>query len=332
MESTEPVLSVVVSTHSRADLLAECLSSLAQALEALGEPAEVVVVDDGGQEGLEGLITERLSSASLVRTSGNAGFAAAVAAGMRAVRGEWIALLNDDVTVEPPALAALLAAGRSAPDIGSVAAQMRFATSPGTINSAGIEVDRLGMPCDRLLGEPVEASETEPVEVFGASGGAALYRRAALEAIDGFDESFFAYLDDADVAWRARMCGWRCLYAPGAVVYHLHSSSFGHRSSLKHFLVGRNRVRLVAKNATARHLLRYGAAMAAYDLAYIAYAAVRQRTLAPLRGRLRGLREWRTYRRAGSPYRRPLPLPPRKGLRAALRRNRAWPDSASGKR
>lgn len=328
----EPVLSVVVSTHSRADLLAECLSSLGPALEAVGEPAEVVVVDDGGQAGLDGLIAERLPSASLVRTSGGVGFAAAAAAGVRAARGEWIALLNDDVTVDPGALAALLAVGRSAPDVGSVAAQMRFATSPGTINSAGIQVDRLGMPCDRLLGEPVEASEAEPVEVFGASGGAALYRRAALDAIGGFDESFFAYLDDADVAWRAQMCGWRCLYAPEAVVYHRHSASFGHRSARKHFLVGRNRIRLVAKNATARHLLRYGAAMAVYDLAYVTYVAVRQRTLAPLRGRLRGLREWRAYRRAGSPWRRPLPLPPRKGLHAALRRNRAWPDAASGQR
>ena len=97
----------------------------------------------------------------------------------------------------------MLDAARSRPRIGSVAAQMRFANGRDTINSAGIGVDRLGIAFDRLLGQPVAASEDETIEVFGACGGAALYRRAMLEEIGGFDESYFFALDDADVAWRA---------------------------------------------------------------------------------------------------------------------------------
>ena len=218
----------------------------------------------------------------------------------------------------------LLAVGRSAPDVGSVAAQMRFAGDrAGIINSAGIGIDRLGIAFDRLLGQPVEASETEPVEVFGACCGAALLRRAMLDDVGGFDETFFFGLDDADLAWRAQMRGWRCLYAPAAVVHHEHSATARHGSSLKYFHVGLNRVRMLAKNADGRQLRRYGPAMIGYDLAYVVFAALTDRTLAPLRGRMQGLREWRTYRRAGA-ARRPVELAPTRGLRAALARRAAW--------
>ena len=324
-ESTAPDLSVVVTTHSRSDLLADCLESVGQVAGNLSGRVEVVVVDDGGQSGIGDLVVERLPRATLVRTAGNIGFAGAAMEGIRQTRAEWIALLNDDVTVEPGAFTAMLLAARSAADIGSIATQMRFADRPGTINSAGIEIDALVTPCDRLVGAPIEASEKEPVEVFGPSGGAALYRRAMLDEIGGFDVSFFAYLDDVDLAWRARMGGWRCLYAPQAIVYHRHSATFGHHSPLKHFLTGRNRVRLVAKNADAAHLRRYGLAMVLYDLAYVVLVGARERTLQPVVGRLQGLREWRAFRAAGRSYRRPVPLAGRRTLRSALARDRVWP-------
>jgi GT2 family glycosyltransferase len=92
-------------------------------------------------------------------------------------------------------------------DVGSVAAQMRFFDRPEMISSAGSEVDRLGLVYDRPVGEPVSANEMEKVEVLGASAAAALYRREMLEYVGGFDESFFASLEDVDVAWRARMRG-----------------------------------------------------------------------------------------------------------------------------
>lgn len=289
------------------------------------ESVEVLVVDDGRQSGLEALVRTRCPGASLLATAGEIGFAGAVMEGVLRTRGEWIALLNDDVTLEPDAFVRMLEAGSTAADVGVVATQMRFTDRPGTINSAGIEIDALVTPCDRLVGAPVEASETEPVEIFGASAGAALYRRTMLDEIGGFDVSFFAYLDDVDVAWRAKMLGWRCLYAPGAVVYHRHSATFGHGSPVKHYLTGRNRVRLVAKNADTAHLRRYGLAMVLYDLAYVLFVGLRDRTLQPARGRLRGLREWRTFRAVGRSYRRPVRLSGPRPLRSALARDRAWP-------
>src|SRR5947207_1075941 len=112
-----------------------------------------------------------------------------------------------------------------------------------------------------------------------------------LDALGGLDASFFAYLEDADLAWRARMAGWRCVLAPRAIALHHHSRSLGHGSKAKHLLVGRNRVRLLAKNASRRQLRRQLLRIVAYDLLYIGYASVAARTPAPLAGRFRGLRE-----------------------------------------
>ena len=154
-----------------------------------------------------------------------------------------------------------------------------------------------------------------------------------LEQIGGFDDSFFFALEDADVAWRAQMQGWRCLYVPAAVVHHHHGATIAairKGSSLKQFHVGRNRVRMLAKNADAGQLRRYGLAMIGYDLAYVAFAAVTERTLAPLRGRVQGLREWRLPRAGARGGRWSCRLPaacgPRcatGGLAPALRRHSA---------
>jgi GT2 family glycosyltransferase len=324
-EPVVPALSVVVTTHSRRDLLGDCLTSVRQATSRVAETVEVLVVDDGRQSAIDELIAEAFPEAALLTTAGNIGFAGAAMEGIRHTRGDWIALLNDDVTAEPDMFTSMLEAATLAPGVGSVAPQLRFADRPDTINSAGIEIDALLTPWDRLVGATVAASEAEPVEVFGASAGAALYRRAMLDEIGGFDVSFFAYLEDVDLAWRARMHGWRCIYAPQAVVYHWHSATFGHHSPLKHFLTGRNRIRLIAKNADTDHLRRYAPAIALYDLAYVVFVGIRERTFGPARGRLQGLREWRAYRLAGSTQRRWVPLARRRTLRSALARDGTWP-------
>jgi GT2 family glycosyltransferase len=175
-----------------------------------------------------------------------------------------------------------------------------------------------------LLGREVEVGDGERMDVFGASGGAALYRRSMLEQVGGFDETFFGYLEDVDVAWRARMAGWRCVYEPRAVVHHCHSASFGHRSPLKYYLSGRNRLRLLAKNADTGLLFRHGLTIVVYELAYAAFASIRDGTLAPIRGRLRGLADWRRYRQAGRSVRRPVALAPPEGIRGALKRRHVW--------
>jgi GT2 family glycosyltransferase len=314
-------LSALVVAFRKEELLHACLASVEEALARVdGETELIVVLNDVSPES-----RARLRAAVTVEGDPALGFAGAVAAGLTVARGEWIALVNDDCTLYADALAELLAAGSRDPGVGSVAAQVRFAGRRDTINSAGIEVDDLGVARERRLGEPADpAADPDVVDVFGASAACCLYRRAMLDRVGGLDRSFFAYLEDADLAWRARMAGWRCVLAPRALAFHEHSATLGHASADKYRLVGRNRVRMLAKNASARQLRRRLVAIVAYELLYVAYAAARGRTLAPLAGRLRGVREWSEYREAGRPYRRETPLPRSPGVLHALGRSRAY--------
>jgi GT2 family glycosyltransferase len=324
------LLSAIVVNYRQRELLSACLRSLETALAELDGESELVVVENGSTDDSAERVRTEFPRANVVELPTNRGFGGGVNAGLDRSSGEFVILVNNDATVEPQALTELVRAARAGgEDVGSVAAQMRFADRPGTINSAGLGIDKLGIGYDRLVGEPTSASEREPVEVFGASAGAALWRRAALTSVGCFDEAFFVFLEDADVAWRARMRGWRALYAPAAVVYHHHSATAVHSSPFKYRWVGRNRVRLLARNADAGQILRHLPAMVAYDLAYVVFAAVRDRTLAPLRGRLRGLREWRSARRSGAEGRRRVELEPRRGLAAALARHRVWTGGAA---
>jgi GT2 family glycosyltransferase len=324
-------VSIVIPTRSRFDLLDACLESVMAARRELGGDSELIVVNDGNPESPADLVAGHDREARVLDLADPVGFSGAVSEGIDAAAGDWVLLLNDDTSIERGAIAELLRATEAGERVGSVAAQLRFAAAPGTINSAGIRIDDLGIAEDRLVGRPVPESEAEITEVFGGSAAATLYSRRMLTEIGGFDRSFEAYLEDADVAWRARMGGWSALYAPRALVDHHHSATVRHFSARKYFLVGRNRVRLLAKNADRRLLRRRGLSMVAYDLAYVAFVAATERTLAPLRGRLAGVREWRAYRRAGEPSRCPLELPRAAGLRVALRRYRAWSRSTAAR-
>jgi GT2 family glycosyltransferase len=310
-------VSVVVVDHRARALLLDCLAHVEAARAGL--ESELIVVENASDGETAALVRERHPDATVIEERENTGFAPAVARAIAASTGEWIALVNNDAKLEPGALKALLAAGEADSRIGAVAAQVRFVARPEVVNSAGLVVDRLGVAYERLAGAAIAAAETASPDVFGATGCVALYRRAMLDAVGGFDASFFAYLEDVDVAWRARAAGWRAVYEPRALAHHHGSASAREGSAFKYRLVGRNRMRLLAKNATTGQLLRYGALMALYDLAYVVFAGVTDRTLAPLLGRLEGLREWRRYRAAGAATRGSAPLAPASaGWRGAL--------------
>jgi GT2 family glycosyltransferase len=319
-----PAISIIVVAYRQREALLECIQACLDAATHVSDGAELIVVDNGG---LALLVHERFPAVRLVEPGFNAGFAGGVVRGLAVARGTWIALVNDDARIEPDALVQLLNAGRRSSEIGSVAAQVRFAYVPQQVNSAGICVDALGIATERLAGAPASAA-ADVAEVFGATGCFALYRREMLAEIGGFDQRFFAYLEDVDLAWRARAGGWICVYEPRALAYHRGSATSRHGSASKYYLVGRNRVWLLARNATTGQLLRALPGIALYDCAYIVYVALSDRTLAPLRGRLAGMRSWLRLRRETRSQRREVPLASG-GWRAALRQHRAYRDLAS---
>jgi GT2 family glycosyltransferase len=212
----------------------------------------VVVVDNSGQ----GLARERLgggTNVDIIENNENRGFGAAINQVYSCSTAPFLAVLNDDAVADPQWLNALLDVVESRPDAGMCASQVRLLGS-GQIDSAGMSICADGSSKQRgHLREPEEYRC--PQEVLLPSGSAALYRRAMLDEIGGFDEDFFLYCEDTDLGLRARWAGWKCLYAPQAVVDHAYSSTAGRASPLKAYYVERNRLFLTVKNFPVANLV-----------------------------------------------------------------------------
>jgi GT2 family glycosyltransferase len=203
-----PDISALVVNWNTRELVMGCLDSIGAGV-GKGVSFEIIVVDNGSADGSVDLVRERFPQVKVVELERNEGFAGGVSRGIAAARGEWIAVFNNDTTVEPDCVTVMLDAARLHPRVGAVAAQMRFADRRTVLNSAGLELDRLGIAADRLVGLPVATeADHSPYEVFGATGGAALFKREMLDQVGGFDESFFMYGEDADLCARLREAGW----------------------------------------------------------------------------------------------------------------------------
>ncbi len=262
---------------------------------------ELIFVDNGSTDGSAALVEQGCAAygipLQLILNADNHGFAPACNQGLALSAAPFVVMLNNDTRPEPRWLQALLDAAESGGGdggadgpVGMVASKMLRAHKPGEIDSAGIAVDWAGIAWDWRGGEPDQPEETALMEIFGPCGGAALYRRDLLTALGGFDADFFAYLEDVDLAWRARLGGWRCLLQPQARVLHAHSATLGDASPRKRFLLGRNKVWLLAKNLPDADLRQHGPAIAAYDALAVGYGVATRGDFAALRGRLAGLR------------------------------------------
>jgi GT2 family glycosyltransferase len=298
MPDAQPAVSVVIANWNGRSHLERCLPALeAQTLDSF----EVIVVDNGSSDGSVEMLRLRFPAVRVIAHPVNTGFAAANNSGILASSAPFVATLNNDTEPSPGWLEHLLAPALADPSVGMVASKMLFAHRSGTINSAGIALDLAGIAWDRLGGES-DRQDDRIIEVFGPCAGAALYRRAMLGQVGLFDEDFFAYLEDVDLAWRARLAGWRCLYAPGASVLHVHSATGVEGSPFKSYHLGRNKLWTIAKNYPAPQLYLLLPLIAAYDLAAVLYGVARRRDVAALRGRIAGLaglpRQVRKRRRA----------------------------------
>lgn len=281
-----PRISVIILNWNGRDHLAACLPSL---LRQTYTDFEVVVVDNGSTDGSVTFVQRQFPQVQLIGNETNLGFAAANNQAIRATQSEFVALLNNDTVADPHWLEALLSAAGD-PSVGMVATQMRLAHQPDCIDSAGVAIDRAGIAWGVAGGLPVAAGGGAPGDCFGASGGAALYRRVMLDDIGLFDEDFFAYLEDVDLAWRAQWAGWRAVYAPGAVVIHHHSATGNRIPHFKSRLLGRNKLWLLTKNYPFPHLLWYLPVITLYEWMSLAVAWRQRRLRSALTGRWEALR------------------------------------------
>lgn len=277
---------------------------LAQTLEALErqDPRPEVVIADNSEDGTGGtLARERFPWVRAVEFGENLGFGKALNRAVREAPGDPIVFLNDDVTAEPGFVSGVLEA--LDPETEMVAAVLLQEIDPGRIDSAGVIADRTLLGFDYLNGEPVEALEGA-ADPLGPTGGAALFRHEAFEAVGGFDERVFLYYEDLDLALRLRQAGARCRLAPEARGIHAYSETLGARSARKYEMTGWSRGYMLRVYGFGGKPALLARAIAA-EVTICAGQLASERTLRGLRGRLRG---WRAGRHI--PHR----VPPRDGL------------------
>lgn len=260
-------ISVVVVTWNGLHLLRPCIESL----RAQTADFELVIVDNGSQDGTAAWVRAEVPSALLVTLPRNIGFAGGNNAGMRAAHGDRLILINNDMLAPPAFVETLARPLDSAPDIGAVAGVMTFAHRQDIIASAGIAPASDGVHRDALALRPASDLPSTEQEIFGASGGAVCLRRSALEDVGLFEERFFAYLEDADLAWRLRLRGWRTLLAPAARIAHIYSATSGQASPFKQRLLALNRWRVLLRCVPGRLLRRSVLPALRYDLLASAY-------------------------------------------------------------
>ncbi|MDQ6605542.1 MAG: glycosyltransferase family 2 protein [Actinomycetota bacterium] len=245
-----PAASVVVPNWNGLSWLPRCLEGLAGQRLA---PAEVIVVDNGSSDGSLRYLREAHPEVRVLELGRNTGFAHAANRGIEAAHGPFLALVNTDVVLAPDWLARVVGALESDPGAASVACKMLSLEDPGEVYDAGDVLRRDGACEQRGRFARDDGRWDEPEEVFGACAGAALYRREAVLGAGGFDERYFAYLEDVDLALRLRLAGWRCRYEP-AVARHAGGGSSHQLRGGHQLLVARNTLVLVARAYPARWL------------------------------------------------------------------------------
>lgn len=244
MPAAPGLISIVVVNWNGMAYIPECLEFACRQTHLA---KELIVVDNGSADGsLEWLRTNCGRYEILVELGRNLGFAAGANAGIRVAHGEFIALLNNDAVPDCEWLEHLVHP-MADPAVGMVASKIYFYDRRNVIDKVGHLLYPDGLNRGRGAGDVDSGQFDNEEEIFFPDGCAAIYRKSMLEDIGLFDEQFFAYGDDAELGLRARWRDWRCRYAPGAKVYHRHSSSLGKYSPTKAFLVERNRFWVAAK-------------------------------------------------------------------------------------
>jgi GT2 family glycosyltransferase len=235
-----PAIEVVVAHRNNVPALTRLLT----ALRAQTVPCEVCVVDDASTDETPDVIPEAFPEVRYERLDENVGFSRANNHGIRSSSADWVVLLNNDTVPAANFIEALHASWTST-GAEMVAATLR--KPDGTIDSAGIEVDRSLVAFDLLHGQPYDPEAVARLEPLAPCAGAGAYRRDALLDAGGFDEAMFAYLEDVELGIRLRMAGARCAMAPSTFAWHEHSAFWGSGSARKNERMGHSRGYIVWK-------------------------------------------------------------------------------------
>ena len=242
----QPTISIVIVNWNGAAHLPTCLDALRKQTR---RGFEVILVDNASRDRSLELLARDYPEVKVIALHDNRGFAGGSNTGIRAARGRFVVLLNNDTEADPRWLESIVAAFERHPEAGLVASKMLLFDQRDKFHTTGDFYRLDGIPGNRGVWEIDRGQYDREEYVFSACGGSAAYRRSMLDQIGLLDEDFFFSCEDIDLAWRAQLAGWKCIYAPKAVVHHKLKATGG--GATASYYDGRNFLWLIAKNYPA---------------------------------------------------------------------------------
>ncbi|GAB4479938.1 MAG: glycosyltransferase family 2 protein [Anaerolineae bacterium] len=247
-----PLVSIVIPNWNGLAHLPDCLDSLrAQTYPHI----EVIVADNASTDGSQEALARDYPWVQVVALPENRGFTGACNAGMRAARGAIVILLNNDTEADPHWVEEVAAAFERHPEAGMVASKMLLFDQRDHLHTAGDLYRVDGLPVNRGVWQPDGPEYNEERYVFSACGGSSAYRREMLDQVGLLADEFFFSMEDVDLGWRAQLAGWRCVYAPKAVVYHKLKATGG--GATASYYDGRNTLWVIARSYPAELWRKY---------------------------------------------------------------------------
>lgn len=263
-----PLVSIVIVVYNAAPFVSRLIAALNRQTY---RNTEIIFFDNASTDHSAALIERAMPHATLIRSETNLGYAAGNNAALAYCHGTYIAILNPDTEPEPDWLTPLVATLEADPTVGLTTAKIVLDTDRETINTCGNEVHLVGFATCRGLGAP-RSSYADDADVAAVSGAAFVIRRELMDRLGGFDTTFYMYVEDTDLSWRAMLLGARCRYVAASVVAHRYMLTLG---ADKTFALERNRLQMIIKCYRARTLFLLVPALVLGELAAWGYATVR---------------------------------------------------------
>ncbi|NEW07096.1 glycosyltransferase family 2 protein [Paenibacillus sp. SYP-B3998] len=272
-------VSIHIVTFNSVDYINDCLVGVFRQTYPI---EQVIVVDNASNDGTIEIVSKWSDKVHLVQNSVNNGFAGGHNQAIRQTETDYCLILNPDVVLEPGYIQNLLRVIVDNPLAGSATGKLLFKANPTLIDSTGLIINRARRAFDRGAHQPSDTYQ-QAEEVFGVSGAAAFYSRDMIDDIsvngEFFDEDFFAYKEDVDVAWRAQLLGWKAYFEPSAIAFHERGWKEGGRSA-KPLFVRRlsyiNRYKMMLKNDRFSDAVKHFIPLLGYELLSLGYALVRE--------------------------------------------------------
>lgn len=275
-------VSVHIVTYNSEKDIEECLESVFNQTYPIGQ---IIIIDNGSRDSTAAILNRYADRVQLILNQENIGFAAAHNQAIRGSNSDYFLVLNPDVVLHPDYVKYLVSFLQENPGVGSATGKLLLKSNPGLIDSTGLLIKKNRRSFDRGSSDPAELWNL-PSEVFGVSGAAAFYRRKMVDAVsiagEFYDEDFFAYKEDVDVAWRSQLLGWKAAYVPEATATHERGWKKDSRQQQsvairKHSYI--NRYQMMLKNESLWFFLLHSPMILLYEITGFLYIVFNEMVL-----------------------------------------------------